>query len=188
MPHIAVPPGIPGIRSLFEYRPETAKPLLELAETLLRDDNSLTRGERELIASYVSRLNACRFCEMTHSAFAALQLDEDWALVDAVKDDPRSAAVSDKMRALLAIAAKVQQGGLNVTAADVDAARAQGATDVEIHDTVLIAAAFCMFNRYVDGLATMTPDDPDAYLPRARILVEQGYLAPVPYPPPDPAD
>ena len=187
MPHIDVPPGIPGIRSLFEYRPETAKPLLELAEVLLRSDNSLSRGERELIASYVSRLNACRFCEMTHSAFAALQLDDDWALVDAVKDDPAAAEVSDKLKALLAIAAKVQGGGLEVTDDDVSAARAQGATDVEIHDTVLIAAAFCMFNRYVDGLATMTPDDPAAYLPRARILVEHGYLAPVPYPPPAPS-
>jgi len=182
MPHIALPEGIPGIRSLFEYRPETAQPLLELAEVLLRGDHTLSRGERELIASYVSRLNACTFCEMTHSAFAALQLDEDWALVDAVKTDPDTAAVSPKLRALLAVAAKVQQGGLAVTEADVTAAREQGATDVEIHDTVLIAAAFCMFNRYVDGLATVTPADPAAYLPRARILVEHGYLAPVPYP------
>ena len=182
MPHIALPEGIPGIRSLFEYRPETAQPLLELVEVLLRGDHTLSRGERELIAAYVSRLNACNFCEMTHSAFAALQLDENWALVDAVKDDPDTAAVSPKLRALLAVAAKVQQGGLAVSDADVAAAREQGATDVEIHDTVLIAAAFCMFNRYVDGLATWTPADPAAYLPRARILVEHGYLAPVPYP------
>ena len=185
MPHIDTTPGIPGIRSLFEFRPTTAEPLLQLAEVLLRNDNSLTRGERELIASYVSRLNACRFCEMTHSAFAALQLDDGWNLVAAVKDDPDTAAVSDKMKALLHIAAKVQQGGLAVTDADVVAAHERGATDVEIHDAVLIAAAFCMFNRYVDGLAAWTPDDPDAYLPRARILVEQGYLAPVPYPPAD---
>ena len=182
MPHINLPEGVPGIRSLFEFRPETARPLLELVEVLLRDESTLTRGERELIASYVSRLNECRFCEMTHSSFAALQLDGDWGLVESVKDDPAGTAVSDKLRALLAIAGSVQRGGREVTSDEVAAARAQGATDVEIHDTVLIAAAFCMFNRYVDGLATWTPDDPAAYLPRARILVEHGYLAPVPYP------
>ena len=183
MPHIDLPPGIPGIRSLFEFRPETARPLLELVEVLLRDESTLSRGERELIASYVSRLNECRFCELTHSSFAALQLDEDWDLVAAVKDDPATADVPPKLRALLAIAASVQRGGREVTDGQVAAARAEGATDLEIHDTVLIAAAFCMFNRYVDGLATWTPEDPEAYLPRARILVEQGYLAPVPYPP-----
>lgn len=165
-------------------RPETAKPMLELAEVLLRDESPLSRGERELIASYVSRLNECRFCELSHSSFAALQLDEDWELVSAVKDDPASAAISDKLRALLGIAAKVQRSGLDVTDDDVAAARAEGATDVEIHDTVLIAAAFCMFNRYVDGLRAMTPPDQEAYIPRARILVEAGYLAPVPAPPP----
>jgi uncharacterized peroxidase-related enzyme len=184
MPHIDLPEGIPGIRSLFEFRPETAQPLLQLVEVLLRDESTLSRGERELIASYVSRLNECRFCEMTHSSFAALQLDEDWDLVAAVKDDPAGADISDKLRALLVIAAAVQRGGREVTTEEVEVARAEGATDLEIHDTVLIAAAFCMFNRYVDGLATWTPEDPEAYLPRARILVEQGYLAPVTYPKP----
>ncbi|MFN8050718.1 MAG: carboxymuconolactone decarboxylase family protein [Acidimicrobiales bacterium] len=178
MPHIDLPEGVPGVRSLFEYRPETALPLLELVETLLRGPSTLSPGERELIASYVSRLNACRFCEATHSAFAAVQLDDDWELVESVKADPDAAAVTDKLKALLAIAAKVQQGGLAVTESDVAAAKDAGATDVEIHDTVLIAATFCMFNRYVDGLATWTPSsDPQAYLPRARALAADGYLS-----------
>src|SRR5262249_20669455 len=148
MPHIDLPEGVPGIRSLMVYRPETAAPLNLLAETLLRSDNSLTRGERELIAGYVSALNQCRFCEMSHSAFAAAQLDDGWDVVDAVKADPDAAEVSDKMKALLAIAALVQQSGLAVTEDAIARARDEGATDVEIHDTVLIAAAFCMFNRY----------------------------------------
>src|SRR4051794_1361708 len=126
MAFIDVPEGVPGIRSLMMTRPETAKPMLELAEVLLRDESSLSRGERELIASYVSRLNACRFCELSHSSFAALQLDEDWDLVAAVKDDPSSAAISDKLRALLAVAAKVQRSGLDVTDDDIAAARAEG--------------------------------------------------------------
>jgi uncharacterized peroxidase-related enzyme len=158
------------------FRPETADPLLQLADVLLRGDNTLSRGERELIAAYVSELNDCYFCQASHSAFAALQLDGGMPLVDQVKDDPATAPISDKLRALLAIAGKVQQGGKRVTTDDVTAARNQGATDVEIHDTVLIAAAFCMFNRYVDGLATWTPTDPQAYEEMARRVVENGYL------------
>jgi len=176
MPRIGLPEGGVGIRSLFEFRPATARPLLELAEALLRSESSLSRGERELIAAYVSRRNQCRFCEMSHSAFAALQLGEDWDLVESVKADPASAPVSDKLKALLAIAAKVQQSGKLVTDDDADRARQAGATDEEIHDAVLIAAAFCMFNRYVDGLGVRTPERIDDYLPRARQVVESGYL------------
>ena len=135
-------------------------------------------GNAELIATYVSDLNDCRFCAAAHGAFAALQVDEGEPLVAAVRRDPASAPISDKLRALLGIAAKVQQGGLSVTEADVAAARAEGATDVEIHDTVLIAAAFCMFNRYVDGLATWAPHDPEAYRENARWIVENGYGMP----------
>jgi uncharacterized peroxidase-related enzyme len=182
MPHIALPDQIPGIRSLFEFRPETAEPLLALAQSLLYSDNTLSRGDRELIASYVSHLNACRYCEAIHSAYAAVQLDDDWDLVEAAKNDPASAPISPKLKSLLALAAKVADGGKSVTEADVAAAREQGATDVEIHDTVLIAAAFCMYNRYVDGLGTWTPTDrPQDFLPRARALAEGGYLTPVDY-------
>jgi uncharacterized peroxidase-related enzyme len=158
------------------FRPETAKPLNELAEVLLRGDNSLTRGERELIAAYVSRLNDCQFCCMAHSTFAALQLDEGFSLVDQVLEDPETAAVSPKMRALLAIAAHVQAGGRQVTDDDVARARTEGATDVEIHDAVLIAAAFCMFNRYVDGLGTWAPPERADYEANGRMIVDGGYV------------
>jgi uncharacterized peroxidase-related enzyme len=178
VPHIAVAPELPGIISLLEYRPETARPLLELAETLLRDDNSMTRGERELIAAYVSGLNDCRFCCDSHTAFAARQLDGGVDVVAAVRRDLDTAPVSPKMRALLRLAAKVVPGGLHVREADVLAAKAEGATDVEVHDTVLIAAAFCMFNRYVDGLGTWAPDDLSAYDDSATMIVEQGYRRP----------
>ena len=180
MAHIDLPEGIPGIRSGFAFRPETAVPLNLLAEVLLRDDNTLSRGDRELIAAYVSNLNKCVFCQSSHSAFAAAQLDGGMELVEQVKRDPDTAPISDKMRALLAIAAKVQQGGLAVTTADVERARVEGATDVEIHDTVLIAAAFCMYNRYVDGLAAWSPTDPEIYEESARRIVEFGYSAGAP--------
>ena len=178
VPHIELPTGLPGILGPMAFRPETAKPLNELAEVLLRSESSLTRGERELIAAYVSGLNHCRFCAASHGAFAALQLEEGEPLVAAVLRDPATAPVSDKLRALLAIAAKVQRSGSSVTESDVVAARDAGATDVELHDTVLIAAAFCMYNRYVDGLATWAPDDPDAYRENAHRIVEHGYGLP----------
>ncbi len=169
----------PGITGPMKFRPETGRPLNELAEVLLRTQpHPLTPGERELIAAYVSGLNDCDFCCSSHSAFAAAQLPTGMALVDQVRDDPASAPVSPKMRALLRIAAAVQQGGKKVTVDLVDAARAEGATDLEIHDTVLIAAAFCMFNRYVDGLATFAPQDKDAYTGMAKRIVEQGYGVP----------
>jgi uncharacterized peroxidase-related enzyme len=167
----------PGITGPMRYRPETAKPLNELAEVLLRAPNSLTAGERELIAAYVSGLNECTFCCSSHSAFAAAQLDAGMPLVDQVRADPETATVSAKMRALLRIAAAVQQDGRKVTIEMADAARAAGATDMEIHDTVLIAAAFCMYNRYVDGLGTLASSNPDRYAESARRIVDHGYLA-----------
>ena len=177
MPHIALDPDEAGIRSLFSFRPETARPLSELAEVLLRGPSTLTRGERELIASYVSSLNDCYYCTSSHAAFAAAQLPEGMALVQRVRSDVQTAPVSDKMRTLLAIAAAVQEGGLKVTPEQVEAARAASATDAEIHDSVLIAAAFCMYNRYVDGLATVAPEDPAFYSMGAQAIVEYGYTA-----------
>ena len=177
MPHIDLNSDEPGILGLFRFRPETALPLSELADVLLRGPSSLTRGERELIAAYVSSLNACHFCASSHGAFAAAQLPEGMALVSQVRTDIETAPVSAKVKALLGIAAAVQEGGLKVTDEQVEAARAAGATDIEIHDSVLIAAAFCMFNRYVDGLGTFAPEDPSLYAAIAPMIVEGGYVA-----------
>jgi len=176
MPHIALPEGLPGITANFAFRPETAKPLRELAEVLLRGPNTLTSGERELIAAYVSARNDCVFCHASHRAAAAHHLAGNYDLVDAVRHDPQTAAVSAKMKALLTIAGQVQESGRRVTTADVERARAEGATDREIHDTVLIAAAFSMFNRYVDGLATIAPSDPAAYDEMGRRMAHDGYV------------
>jgi uncharacterized peroxidase-related enzyme len=177
MPHIDLPQGLQGIRAAMAFRPETAKPLNELAEVLLHAPNSLTPGERELIATYVSSQNDCYFCQTVHGAIAAAHLDGDEALVKCVKADFWSADISDKLKALLVIAGKVQQGGKQVTAADVEAARKVGATDIEIHDTVLMAAAFCMYNRYVDGLDTWQPRDEELYRQRGKKTAKEGYIA-----------
>jgi uncharacterized peroxidase-related enzyme len=143
---------------------------------LLRGPSTLTSGEREMIAAFVSAGNECAFCCASHRAAAAHHLDGDYALVDAVKRDPASAPISAKLKALLAIADRVRVDGKQVNEENVEAARLAGATDLEIHDTVLIAAAFCMFNRYVDGLATWTPDDSTAYEEMGRRIAKEGYL------------
>jgi uncharacterized peroxidase-related enzyme len=175
MPHIQLPPGIPGIRAALQFRPETAAPLLQLAEVLLRAPHTLSTAEREMLAARVSHLNGCYFCEASHRAAAAHQFGGNYAAVDAVIADPERAPITAKFRALLAIAGEVVKGGLHVTATHVQVAREAGATDVEIHDTVLIAAAFCMFNRYVDGLATETPTNEDAYEQMGQRMAHIGY-------------
>jgi uncharacterized peroxidase-related enzyme len=176
MAHIQLPEGLPGIRGAMAFRPETAKPLNELVEILLHGPNSLTPGERELIATYVSAENDCYYCQTIHGAIAAASLDGDEALVKKVKVDFMNAAISDKLKALLVIAGQVQKGGKHVTAQAVAEARAAGATDIEIHDAVLIAAAFCMFNRYVDGLATTQPRDEEMYRERGKRVARDGYV------------
>ncbi|MCC6291285.1 MAG: peroxidase-related enzyme [Bryobacterales bacterium] len=175
MPHISTPGGFPGIRGLMAFRPESAKPLNELVDILLRSESTLTPVERELIATFVSAGNDCVYCQTIHGAIAAHDLGGNGALVEQVKRDPEAAPVSPKLKALLAIAAKVRVSGLSVTEEDIDRARGEGATDLELHDTVLIAAAFCMFNRYVDGLATIAPWDPEFYLARAASISRDGY-------------
>jgi len=178
MPHISLPEQMPGISAGFAFRPETAKPMRELAHVLLHGPSTLTPGERELIATYVSSQNDCYFCQTSHGAAAAAHLGKDAGLVNQVKQDFLHAGISDKLKALLAIAGKVQKGGKNVTSKDVDHARKMGASDLEIHDTVLIAAAFCMYNRYVDGLDTIQPKDPAMYAAMGKHLAEHGYLKP----------
>lgn len=176
MAHINLNNDLPGIRGPMAYRPETAKPLNELAEILLRDDNNtLSRGDRELIGAYVSYLNDCFFCQNVHGAMAQHYMQCDMHFIDSIKQDFTTAAISGKMKSLLAIAAAVQKGGRYVTAALIEQAKEQEATNREIHDTVLIAAAFCMFNRYVDGLGTFAPQDRQLYINRAPQRAAEGY-------------
>lgn len=175
MAHIDVDKNLPGMRSLMAFSPETASPMGELANLLLRSNEGLSMADRELIGTYVSYLNDCFYCQQSHGAIAVCYLDGDSALVEQVKTDFTKAAISDKLKALLSIAGSVQKGGKFVTAEQISAAKELGASDRDIHDTVLIAAAFCMFNRYVDGLASETPADLSSYPPRARQVAENGY-------------
>jgi len=166
---------LPGIRGLLDFRPETAKPLLALAETLLRGESGLNSGEREIIAASVSYKNDCHFCHTSHAAAAAAHLHAGPELIDDIKAGLPNTPVSGKLRALLNVAHQVQKGGKHVTDEDIAAARAAGASDQEIHDTVLIAAAFCMFNRYVDGLATWAPQPNEAYKEMGERMAFVGY-------------
>ena len=175
MPHINVDENLPGIRSLMAFSPGTATPMGDLANLLLRSDEGLSRADREMIAAHVSYLNDCFYCHQSHGAIAVCYLEGNDELVEQVKKDYTNADISDKLKALLPIAASVQKGGKYVTSGQIEKAREAGATDKDIHDTVLIAAAFCMFNRYVDGLAAITPEDLSTYELRARQVAEKGY-------------
>jgi len=180
MAYIELEKDVLGIRSLVLFRPETGKPLYELAQVLLRGPSPLTEAERELIAAYVSYRNDCFFCMSSHAAASRCLYGNDRHIVDEVLKDMQHAPVSDKLKALLHIAGKVQILGKAVTPEDIAAARELGAVDREIHDTVLIAATFSMFNRYVDGLASFTPRDPQAYEEMGKRMSEKGYVLPNP--------
>ena len=174
MPYIPLEDHLPGITGLLEYRKDSALPIRELTQTLLRGPSTLTEGERELIATVVSHRNQCTFCTTAHTAAADILLGEEETAAK-VKQDISTAPVSDKMKALLTIAAQVQESGKNVTTVSVQNAKEAGATDLEIHDTVLIAALFCLYNRYVDGLSTVTPTDPAFYKGLGERLKNNGY-------------
>ncbi|HZG23626.1 MAG TPA: peroxidase-related enzyme [Chitinophagaceae bacterium] len=175
MPHIQVNEELPGIRALLAFSPATAAPLGELAELLLRSEDGLSRAERELIATYVSYLNDCFYCNHSHGEIATYYLCGNSALVEQVRLDFMGAEIPARLKALLYLAEKVQQGGTQVTKEDVETANLAGATEDEIHDAVLISASFCLFNRYVDGLAANTPTDLSTYAPRAKQVAENGY-------------
>ncbi len=178
MAHIKVEEGVPGIRSLVQFRPETGKPLYELAQVLLRGESPLSEAERELIAAYVSKQNETVFCTASHAAAARELYGAERNIVDDVLNEMQHSAISDKMKALLNIAGKVEVLGKEVTEDDIAEARSHGAGDREIHDAVLIAAAFSMYNRYVDGLASFTPTDPETYEAMGKRMALQGYVSP----------
>src|SRR5450755_5129177 len=175
MAYIAVEEGVPGIRSLFQVRPETGKPLCDLAQVLLRGASPVSAAERELIAAYVSHKNGCMFCMNSHAEAARCLYGDQKQVVDELIQDKNAGSLSQKMKALLLIAGKVQDSGKSVTPEDIEAARKVGAGDSDIHDTVLIAASFSMFNRYVDGLDSYTPTGEAAYEEMGKRMQTKGY-------------
>ncbi|MDP4212669.1 MAG: peroxidase-related enzyme [Bacteroidota bacterium] len=178
MAYIPVQEGLPGIRSLVQYRPETGKPLYDLVQILLRGPSPLSPAERELIAAYVSSRNECGFCMNSHAAAARCLYGDQEQIVDDLLYKNNQTELSEKMQALLAIAGKVQKLGKSVSPQDIETARKAGAQDEDIHDTVLIAATFSLFNRYVDGLASFTPTNESAYEAMGKRMSENGYVFP----------
>jgi uncharacterized peroxidase-related enzyme len=176
MPHIPLSPDMPGITGALAFKPALGAKFSAFTEELLRGPSTLTPGERELIAAYVSAGNECYFCTNSHASAAKHGLGDDGATFVAVCANIDSAPISERLRALLVIADKVRQGGREVTDAHVARARAAGADDEQLHDTVLIAAAFCMANRYVDGLDTVAPRDAAVYDQVGKRLATEGYL------------
>jgi uncharacterized peroxidase-related enzyme len=178
MAHITLPEGVPGIRSLAMFRPESGQHIYALAQVLLRGPSPMTQRDRELVAAFVSSRNDCAFCTNSHAAAARYLSPGQSDVVNRVITDYETAPISEKMKMLLHIAGKVQKSGRAVMVEDIAEAHKRGATEHEIHDTVLIAATFCMFNRYVDGLSAFTPTDQEAYGAMGKRLAEKGYALP----------
>jgi uncharacterized peroxidase-related enzyme len=177
MAYIQLNNPLPGITGLLENRVDTAAPIRELTQILLRGKNTLTEMERELIATIVSFKNNCRYCTNAHAA-TVIALGGSRELLEKVYHDMDNAPVSEKMKALLQIGSKVQESGKAVLPEHINRAKNAGVTDREIHDTVLIAALFCLYNRYVDGMGTYSPEDPAYYQKLALRLVTIGYDRP----------
>jgi uncharacterized peroxidase-related enzyme len=175
MPYIPLEDHLPGITGLLEYRKDSGQPIRELTQILMRGPSSLTEGERELIAAVVSNGNQCKFCTTAHTAAADLLIG-DQQTSQMAKHDIQSAPVTEKMKALLQIASLTRISGKSVTEESIEKAKSAGATDIEIHDTVLIAALFCLYNRYVDGMATSLPKEDSYFDVLAERLVNHGYM------------
>ena len=187
-------PAVPGIGVAMRLTPGLGVHLRGLADEVLVHDYpgaTLVRHERELLATAVSAANDCFYCMDSHGAFATALLERTGAtdLIPVVDDVKRGASdgLDPKMRALLHIARTVRHNALDLTAADVEAATAAGASDGDVQLAVLIASAFSMYNRLVDGFRAMTPPDPAAYRERAAEIAENGYSAPSKLTPAPPA-
>lgn len=167
----------PGLVELLFYKGSTGKPLANLVHALMHGPSNLSKGERELIAAFVSELNDCDFCRETHSVTTNLHLKDNGKAISCAIKDIDSAPISDKMKLLLKLARKVQVSGKSVTESDVEQARNAGASDEDIHDTVLIASAFCMYNRYIDGLGTR-PGNQEEYTVLGQRFAKKGYRYP----------
>lgn len=175
MPYINLESSLPGIRSLVQYRPETGRHLYALVRVLLTGDSTLSKGERELIAAFVSSRNRCVFCTESHASAARILLQSQCEVVDEVLKNGYSEKLEPRINALLEIAGKVQVSGKEVRQEDIDKGKASGATDLEIHDAVLISAVFCLFNRYVDGLGTSLPEDSAAFEEMGHRMISNEY-------------
>lgn len=165
---------LPGIVGLFRYDPGTAQIFCQLAERLLQDDHIISKGGRELIAAYVSKVNNCDFCYNSHRAISE-QLNNDIIVKD-VLDNNDLDCLPESFKALLKIAEALARNVQGVTSELVQEAYKHGATEEEVHRTVQITAAFCMYNRYVDGCGTHSASSKEEYVEMAKDLVENGYL------------
>jgi len=178
-------PDVPGIGVAMRLTPGLGVRLRGLADEVLVHDYpgaTLTRAQREMLATAVSAANDCFFCMDSHGAFATALLETTGAtelipLVDGIKAGS-SDGLDDKMQALLDVARTVRRNPLDLTAAQIASATAAGATDGDVQLAVLIASAFSMYNRLVDGFRAMTPPDAAAYRARAAEIAERGYSAP----------
>ena len=196
----SLPPNLPGMTALGAYRPDVYAQMAALADNMLatgHPDSTLDPSEREMIATYVSSLNNCTYCMTTHGAVAVAHMSSTQSesaaqgtqtpkataekIVNStcIKRDDGVDEIEErpKLRSLLQVAAQVHESGQSITPEAVAEAKAFGATDMDIHDTVLIAALFCMFNRYVDGLTGELSGNIEQLKEVGTVIAERGYAA-----------
>lgn len=178
MPFIQINNEFPGIEGLLFNYPATGKAICSLIQQVLRGPSGLSTAEREMIAAHTSYLNRCEYCTNTHTEIVSVLSKDDGETMSCVVNGMDTASVSPKMKALLQIAAKVQESGLQVMESDINNARTLGASDKDIHDTVLVASMFCFINRYVDGLRTERFAKKEDYKLPAKQLARFGYRYP----------
>jgi uncharacterized peroxidase-related enzyme len=178
-------PDVPGILAAIRLTPGLGVHLRGLADELLVNafpGATISRGEREMLATAVSAENDCFYCMDSHGAFATAVFERSGAtgleaLIDGIKLGS-SDGVDEKMQALLHIARVVRRDSRELTASDVAAAKTAGASDADVQLAVLIASAFSMYNRMVDGFRAKTPPTAEAYRARAAEIAEHGYSSP----------
>jgi uncharacterized peroxidase-related enzyme len=194
----SLPPNLPGMIALGAYRPDVYGQMAALANNVLRTghpESTLIPSEREMIASYVSSLNNCTYCATVHGAVAVAHMHNAKAegtgqgdqvtkakaeeIVDSIcikhDSDANGTEASPKLKKLLKIASQVRESGQNITAEAIAEAKEVGVTDMDIHDTVLIASLFCMFNRYVDGLTGEISGNIEHLKEGGGMIAENGY-------------
>ena len=175
MAHVTLNSDLPGITGLLNTWPLPGEPIRDLTQYILRGENSLSEGERELIASMVCVGNSCQFCSNAHIAAAARYIGSK-ETVNAILQQPFGGEVDNRIAHLLEISGAVGISGSLVTESMIESAKQAGATDLEIHDTIMIAALFSFYNRYVDGLATDLPENESYYEMLADRLTTSGYV------------
>ena len=168
-------PADARLLDVFKQYPRLFEPLIEYHQRLLREDSPFTMAERELLAAFVSAVNACRYCAGVHEA-TARRFGVDERVLAQLLDSPATAPVSERMKPVFSYVRKLTETPAKITEADVAAIFAAGWEDRALHDAVAVCALFNCMNRLVEGFGISA--SPDYYqVSSERLASDRGYAA-----------